>query len=115
MPFTLRSLKKSGIDWHFTALQWKLGQPRTREQFLEISRVARFTVWSLAFQREGDAFRNAIHHLLAVMPSSRSGNLAAAKVARTETFNCDRDACSGRKTRSGMVGATGFEPVTSTV
>jgi hypothetical protein len=43
-----------GIDWHFTALQWKLGN-RGLEQFLQISREARFMVWSFAFQRDGDA------------------------------------------------------------
>ncbi len=40
-----------GIDWHFTALQWKLGNG-AREQVLGISREARFTVWSFAFLAE---------------------------------------------------------------
>jgi len=44
----------TGIDWHFTVLQWKLGN-RGREQFLDTCRQARLTVWTLAFQREGDA------------------------------------------------------------
>ena len=44
----------TGIDWHFTVLQWKLGN-RGREQFLDTCRQARFTVWTLAFQREADA------------------------------------------------------------
>ena len=44
----------TGIDWHFTALQWKLGN-HGREQFLDISPLAHFAVWTLAFQREGDA------------------------------------------------------------
>ena len=46
--------EKTGIDWHFTALQWKLGNG-TRDQFLGISRQAWFTVWSLPFQGEGDS------------------------------------------------------------
>lgn len=43
-----------GIDWHFTALQWKLGN-RGREQFRDISLQARFMVWSFAYYREGDS------------------------------------------------------------
>jgi len=46
--------EKTGIDWHFTALQWKLGNG-TRDQSLGTSRQAWFTVWSLAFQREDDS------------------------------------------------------------
>ena len=42
---------ETGIDWHFTALQWKLGSG-TRGQALRISREARFTVWSFAFLAE---------------------------------------------------------------
>mgnify|MGYP003477637315 CR=1 FL=1 len=44
----------TGIDWHFTVLQWKLGN-RGREQFLDTCRQARFTVWTLAFRREDGA------------------------------------------------------------
>jgi hypothetical protein len=40
-----------GIDWHFTALQWKLGN-RARQQVLPTSRDARFPVWSFAFLAE---------------------------------------------------------------
>jgi len=46
--------EEMGIDWHFTALQWKLGN-RGREQFPEISQQARFMVWSFAFKGKGDA------------------------------------------------------------
>jgi len=46
--------EEMGIDWHFTALQWKLGN-RRREQFPEISQQARFMDWSFAFKGEGDA------------------------------------------------------------
>ena len=44
--------KETGIDWHFTALQWKLGHTG-REQFLDVSRQARFMVWTFPLQREG--------------------------------------------------------------
>ena len=40
-----------GIDWHFTALQWKLGNG-VRGEVLRISREARFAVWSFAFLAE---------------------------------------------------------------
>jgi hypothetical protein len=40
-----------GIDWHFTALQWKLGNG-VRGEVLRISREARFAVWSFAFLTE---------------------------------------------------------------
>lgn len=46
--------EEMGIDWHFTALQWKLGN-RGGEPFLEMPRQARFMVWSFAFQKEGEA------------------------------------------------------------
>ncbi len=39
-----------GIDWHFTALQWKLGN---REPWR--SGRHRFMVWSFPFQQEGSA------------------------------------------------------------
>ena len=38
-----------GIDWHFTALQWKLGHRQNRGFDPD-----RFTVWSFPFQEEGD-------------------------------------------------------------
>jgi hypothetical protein len=41
----------TGIDWHFTALQWKLGN-RGQEQFLDISRPAHLAVWTLPIQKE---------------------------------------------------------------
>ena len=43
-----------GIDWHFTALQWKLGG-RGRQEVLPTSGEVRFTVWSLAFRAESDS------------------------------------------------------------
>ena len=43
-----------GIDWHFTALQWKLAS-RAREQALGMPRDARFTVWSFPFVAESDS------------------------------------------------------------
>lgn len=43
-----------GIDWHFTALQWKLGN-RGREHFSELSEPICFTVWSFACQSKGNA------------------------------------------------------------
>ena len=43
-----------GIDWHFTALQWKLGN-RGRGHFQDIVPQARFTVWSLAHYGEAGA------------------------------------------------------------
>ena len=46
--------EKAGIDWHFTALQWKLGNG-TCDQFLGSSRQTWFTVWSLAFQGDSDS------------------------------------------------------------
>ena len=46
--------EEMGIDWPFTALQWKLGNCG-REQYMELSREARFMVWSLAFQGESEA------------------------------------------------------------
>ena len=42
---------ETGIDWHFTALQWKLGS-RARQPILPTSGEARFTVWSFAFLAE---------------------------------------------------------------
>jgi hypothetical protein len=44
--------KETGIDWHFTALQWKLGNTG-RESFLDVSCQARFTIWTLPLQQEG--------------------------------------------------------------
>jgi hypothetical protein len=43
-----------GIDWHFTALQWKLGNGVGGE-VLTMSREARFAVWSFAFLTENDS------------------------------------------------------------
>jgi hypothetical protein len=43
--------KKAGIDWHFTALQWKLGNTG-REQFLDVSHQVRFMVWTFPCQGE---------------------------------------------------------------
>ena len=43
---------ETGIDWHFTALQWKLGN-RARQTVLPTSLARRgFTVWSFAFLAE---------------------------------------------------------------
>jgi len=47
---------ETGIDWHFTALQWKLGSG-TREQG-RMSAESRFTVWSfVAESRSGSETR----------------------------------------------------------
>jgi len=47
---------ETGIDWHFTALQWKLGSG-TREQG-RMSAKSRFTVWSfVAESRSGSETR----------------------------------------------------------
>ena len=47
---------ETGIDWHFTALQWKLGSG-TREQG-RMSAESRFTVWSfVAESRSGSEMR----------------------------------------------------------
>jgi hypothetical protein len=40
---------ETGIDWHFTALQWKLGSG-TREQG-RMPAESRFTVWSFVAER----------------------------------------------------------------
>jgi hypothetical protein len=42
-----------GIDWHFTALQWKVGNSSAQEFFVAFPK-ARFTVWSLPFVDESD-------------------------------------------------------------
>jgi hypothetical protein len=41
----------TGIDWHFTALQWKLGN-RGQEQFLDISHPVNLAVWTLPIKKE---------------------------------------------------------------
>ena len=38
-----------GIDWRFTAMQWKLGN-RGCDEFIEACPAARFKVWSLPFR-----------------------------------------------------------------
>lgn len=41
--------EETGIDWHFTTLQWKLGHGKCAACLPKPSQ-ARFVVWSLAFQ-----------------------------------------------------------------
>lgn len=42
-----------GIDWHFTALQWKIGNGSAGE-FHSVCPAARFKVWSLLFTGKGE-------------------------------------------------------------
>jgi len=76
--------EEMGIDWHFTALQWKLGN-RGREQFLEISRQARFMVWSFAFKREGDAGSETRYTTCLPFCFKPEWIPRGARAARTET------------------------------
>ena len=65
-----------GIDWHFTAMQWKLGN-RGREELREISQQARFMVWSLAFKGGATPVPKRDTPPICHFPSSQSGHLTA--------------------------------------
>lgn len=76
--------EEMGIDWHFTALQWKLGN-RGREPFLEVSREARFMVWSFAFERGGDAGSETRYTTCLPFCFKPEWTNPSAKAARSET------------------------------
>jgi hypothetical protein len=73
-----------GIDWHFTALQWKLGN-RAREQFLGISQ-ARFAVWSFAFLAESGSGSETRYTTYLPFPFNSDWLLRDAKAARTTSI-----------------------------
>jgi hypothetical protein len=71
-----------GIDWHFTAQQWKLGS-RAWQQALPASGTARFTVWSFAFLAERGS-GSETRYITCLPFSFKSGWLHRdAKTART--------------------------------
>ena len=64
-----------GIDWHFTALQWKLGN-RARQQVLPTSRDARFPVGPLHFWQRVVPVPKRDTPPACRFPSNRTGYLA---------------------------------------
>jgi hypothetical protein len=73
-----------GIDWHFTALQWKLGSGVGGE-VLGISREARFTVWSFAFLVENGSGSETRYTTCLPFSFKPDWLPRHAKIARTTT------------------------------
>jgi len=73
---------ETGIDWHFTALQWKLGSG-TREQG-RMSAKSRFTVWSfVAESRSGSETRYTTCLPFSFKPEWLRTNAKAARTTPT--------------------------------
>jgi len=73
---------ETGIDWHFTALQWKLGSG-TREQG-RMSAKSRFTVWSfVAESRSGSETRYTTYLPFSFKPEWLRTNAKAARTTPT--------------------------------
>ena len=90
-----------GIDWHFTALQWKLGNGARRTSSRDLSRSSVYGLVLRISGREWLWFRNAIHHLLAVF--LQVGVATSRCEGGTHYLNlikpCFRELSSGGKTR----------------
>ena len=114
--FTLRS-RRSGHDWHHSAAM-EIGQPRTRTISGHLSKGSFHGLVSCALWGGRRWFRNAIHHLLAILLQARVDTPRREGSAHRNLdlmkFVLER-ALARKEKLEGMVGATGFEPVTSTV